>query len=69
MLFDRSLSTFRMTSLKHYMEYFNIRCQIQLDVPVGGERHRRHGQHEHDHAEGRVVDAHGGRLDEPLEVL
>ena len=38
-------------------------------VAVGGEPHGRHGQHEDDHAEGRVVDADGGRLDEPLEVL
>ena len=38
-------------------------------VAVGGEPHGRHGQHEDDHAEGGVVDADRGRLDEPLEVL
>ena len=36
-LFHRSLSIFSMTSLKHYMEYFNFRCKIQLDLPVHRE--------------------------------
>ena len=34
MMFDRSLSVFSMTSLKHLMELFNIRCYVQLDLPV-----------------------------------
>ena len=34
MLFKRSLSIYSMTSLKQHMEYFNFRCQIQLDHHV-----------------------------------
>ena len=33
-LFDKSLSIFSMTSLKHHREYFNFLCLIQLDLPV-----------------------------------
>ena len=34
MLFDRSLSIFSITSLKHHMEYFNFQCKIQLRLAV-----------------------------------
>ena len=34
MLFDRSLSISRMTSLKQHMKYFHFRCYIQLGLPV-----------------------------------
>ena len=34
MLFDRSLFIFSKTSLKQYMEHFNFRCSMQLDLPV-----------------------------------
>ena len=33
-LFDRSLSIFSTTSLKHRMKYLHFRCKIQLDLPV-----------------------------------
>ena len=32
MLLERSLSTFSMLSLKQLMEYFYLRCKIQLDL-------------------------------------
>ena len=34
MRFDSSFSIFSITTFKQYMEYFNFRCQIQLDLPV-----------------------------------
>ena len=35
MLYERSLSFFRMTSLKQHMGYFNFLCKMQSDLPVG----------------------------------
>ena len=34
MRFERSISIFRMTSLKQHIKYFNFRCWIQVDLPV-----------------------------------
>ena len=35
MLFERWHIKNRKVSLKHHIEYFNFRCKIQLDLPVG----------------------------------
>ena len=34
MLFDSALSMFTMIAVKNHMEYFSLRCKIQLDHPV-----------------------------------
>ena len=60
MLFERSLSIFNITYLRHHIEYINFRCKIHLNLPVqsvpdhgqGGnvaERHR--GEYSQGHAQ------------------
>ena len=58
MLFDRSLPIFSMTSIKRHIEYFNFRCQIQLDLPVLSDAADRRCLVPQEHEQDGRYDAH-----------